>query len=190
MACSLTAPSITWINVDSNLCLHITQKYHGNSSYWSEWGPMSWYIEFWFFSFKMALLPTVFAGRSLCMRCSKLLSVNPFRCYGMVYLPKYHHILKKDSAWLSRLPARTLLTETVSITDKAEFRIPEPEYDWDYLCDPKNRDAIQQNIINRKGVGNIDAVVSFLWRLTLLMLKAEYSSLGVSTYHACWCTGS
>ena len=41
-----------------------------------------------------------------------------------------------------------------------ELNIPVPEFDFDYLCDPLNREEIRENIINRKGVGDIDKVVS------------------------------
>ena len=33
-------------------------------------------------------------------------------------------------------------------------------YDYVYLTDPKNREEIMQNIVKRKGVGNIDKLVS------------------------------
>ncbi|XP_060562046.1 serine--tRNA ligase, mitochondrial-like [Ruditapes philippinarum] len=39
------------------------------------------------------------------------------------------------------------------------FQLKEPEYDFDYILDPDNLDAIRDNIAQRKGVGNIDLVV-------------------------------
>ena len=47
-------------------------------------------------------------------------------------------------------------------TDDAGFRVPVAEFDWDYLCDPDNRADIAENISNRKGVGDIDVLVSGL----------------------------
>ncbi|XP_076637012.1 seryl-tRNA synthetase, mitochondrial [Colletes latitarsis] len=40
-------------------------------------------------------------------------------------------------------------------------QIPEPEYNIEFLCNPSNRDIILNNIISRKGVGNIDKVLEF-----------------------------
>nr|XP_034179887.1 serine--tRNA ligase, mitochondrial [Osmia lignaria]XP_034179888.1 serine--tRNA ligase, mitochondrial [Osmia lignaria] len=37
--------------------------------------------------------------------------------------------------------------------------IPEPEYNINFLCNPSNRDTIYNNIIARKGVGDIDKVL-------------------------------
>ncbi|XP_076297783.1 seryl-tRNA synthetase, mitochondrial isoform X2 [Lasioglossum baleicum] len=37
-------------------------------------------------------------------------------------------------------------------------QIPEPEYDINFLCDPANRDNIFNNIMARKGIGDIDKV--------------------------------
>src|SRR6218665_1179950 len=38
----------------------------------------------------------------------------------------------------------------------------EVEFDWKYICDPKNTEEIRQNIKNRKGVGDIDLVACIL----------------------------
>lgn len=38
----------------------------------------------------------------------------------------------------------------------------DPEFDVDYLLNPKNHDEIRKNIADRKGVGDIDLVVSCL----------------------------
>ena len=46
--------------------------------------------------------------------------------------------------------------------DDAGFQAPVAEFDWDYLCGPDNRAAIAENISNRKGVGDIDLLVSNL----------------------------
>ncbi|GAB1604845.1 serine--tRNA ligase, mitochondrial-like [Argonauta hians] len=41
-----------------------------------------------------------------------------------------------------------------------------PGFDWDYLCNPENTLKIKENIKNRKGIGDIEAVHS-LWEDTL-----------------------
>ena len=40
-----------------------------------------------------------------------------------------------------------------------KWELPDIDLDWDYLSDPGNRDAIKMNILNRKGVGNINKLV-------------------------------
>ena len=40
------------------------------------------------------------------------------------------------------------------------FSIRDPELDLDYLLDPENLQEISENIVNRKGVGNIVSLVS------------------------------
>ena len=42
------------------------------------------------------------------------------------------------------------------------FKEPVPDFDWDYLCNLDNSAAIRENIKSRKGVGNIDELVSDL----------------------------
>jgi len=39
--------------------------------------------------------------------------------------------------------------------------MPEAQFDWDYLSD-QNVEEIRRNIKNRKGIGNIDRVVSIV----------------------------
>ncbi|KAL8610918.1 hypothetical protein ACOMHN_042536 [Nucella lapillus] len=43
-----------------------------------------------------------------------------------------------------------------------EFQRPEPKLNWDFLRDLKNSDLIRRNIVNRKGVGDIDRVRQLL----------------------------
>ena len=38
--------------------------------------------------------------------------------------------------------------------------VSDPEFDIDYLLNPENYEAIKENIQNRKGVGDLDLVVS------------------------------
>ncbi|XP_062620947.1 serine--tRNA ligase, mitochondrial-like [Saccostrea cucullata] len=57
-----------------------------------------------------------------------------------------------------------LLSSSSSITEWTQsFDPPVPEFDWQYLCDEKNQKEIKENIINRKGVGDIEKVTS-LWK--------------------------
>lgn len=61
--------------------------------------------------------------------------------------------------WLSsaaKLPATRELKEDKAIENE------DVEFDWGYICDPKNTEEIRQNIANRKGVGDIDLVASIL----------------------------
>ena len=44
---------------------------------------------------------------------------------------------------------------------------PDPEFDYEYLCDPQKKEYIRQNIFHRKGVGDIDNVVSFVLPFSL-----------------------
>ena len=46
--------------------------------------------------------------------------------------------------------------------NRFENSISEPEFDWSYLSNAENTEMIRQNIANRKGVGDIDTVVSHL----------------------------
>lgn len=48
------------------------------------------------------------------------------------------------------------------------LEMPEPEYDWEYLCEDK-KEEIKENIMNRKGRGDIDKV---------LELKSKYAATG------------
>ena len=51
-----------------------------------------------------------------------------------------------------------------SESDKAPA-IPEAALDWAYLTDPANLESIRASITHRKGVGDIDKVVSIILRL-------------------------
>ena len=48
------------------------------------------------------------------------------------------------------------LSQALRVCEAAE----ESHYDWDYLTNPANREEIRQNVVNRKGVGNIDELVN------------------------------
>lgn len=58
----------------------------------------------------------------------------------------------------------------------------EVEFDWEYICDPKNTEEIRRNIADRKGVGDIDLVASILrfilcsYHVVLIMLFLSYCS--------------
>lgn len=42
------------------------------------------------------------------------------------------------------------------------FKLPEPELDWAFLLDRNNTELIANNILSRKGVGDIHKVVGRL----------------------------
>lgn len=48
------------------------------------------------------------------------------------------------------------------VTNNAGAYTMKPELDFEYLLDPENLPAIRDNIQSRKGVGDIDLVVSIL----------------------------
>ena len=41
-----------------------------------------------------------------------------------------------------------------------QFHLKPPELDFDYLCNESNAAVIKQNIMNRKGIGDLDKLVS------------------------------
>lgn len=47
--------------------------------------------------------------------------------------------------------------EDIPVPDK--FELPTPDLDWEYLLGPENAEKIEQNVKNRKGVGDIRKVV-------------------------------
>ncbi|OWF52314.1 serine--tRNA ligase, mitochondrial-like [Mizuhopecten yessoensis] len=69
-------------------------------------------------------------------------------------------------------------TENCDIQDSSEkssqddwqrpLEMPEPEIDWEYICE-ENRESITANIVNRKGIGDINRV---------LHLKAQFDATG------------
>lgn len=72
----------------------------------------------------------------------------------------WRKISKKDFTFCkSKVITRFLSSHPVPEAWTHPFAPPSPEFDWQYLCDDKNRAAIEENIINRKGVGDINQVV-------------------------------
>lgn len=63
----------------------------------------------------------------------------------------------------SKVITRFLSSHPIPEAWTRPFDPPSPEFDWQYLCDAKNREAIEDNIVNRKGVGDINQVIS-LWK--------------------------
>ncbi|XP_050455783.1 serine--tRNA ligase, mitochondrial [Cataglyphis hispanica] len=61
------------------------------------------------------------------------------------------------SSWIHTLPIETSGKKGAS----EKLCLPEPEYDTDFLCNPRNRDAILNNIRRRKDIGDIDRVLEF-----------------------------
>lgn len=72
----------------------------------------------------------------------------------------WRRISKSDFTFCkSKVITRFLSSHPVPEAWTRPFEPPSPEFDWQYLCDDKNRAAIEENIINRKGVGDINQVV-------------------------------
>ncbi len=70
----------------------------------------------------------------------------------------------------------TMNFETPEPTPKwTEDKLPQPEPDFNYLCDPNNTQEIRENIANRKGRGDIDQVVS------LHHYQSQFSGLSSSS---------
>ena len=65
-----------------------------------------------------------------------------------------------------------------SVDNSRKFKLPEAEYDWEYLTNPVNNDKIQQNIQHRKGVGDIGKLVSnygehiFIYIILIFLTKS------------------
>ena len=79
-----------------------------------------------------------------------LLTTNTSICMGCV--KRLHSLLKHR-------PASTILTKKYVSSRPLEYQF-EPVPDLEYLLDPANLQIIRDNIKNRKGVGNIDELVS------------------------------
>lgn len=72
----------------------------------------------------------------------------------------WRKISKSDFTFCkSKVITRFLSSHPVPEAWTRPFDPPSPEFDWLYLCDDKNRAAIEENIVNRKGVGDINEVV-------------------------------
>lgn len=72
----------------------------------------------------------------------------------------WRRISKSDFTFCkSKVITRFLSSHRVPEAWTCPLDPPSPEFDWQYLCDDKNRAAIEENIINRKGVGDINQVV-------------------------------
>lgn len=72
----------------------------------------------------------------------------------------WRRISKSDFTFCkSKVITRFLSSHPVPEAWTCPYDPPSPEFDWQYLCDDKNRAAIEENIINRKGVGDINQVV-------------------------------
>ena len=69
---------------------------------------------------------------------------------------------KNFSFCKSKVLARFLSLAPRDVTPDAwtrPFQAPQPEFDWEYLCDEKNKKEIEENIGNRKGVGDVSRMV-------------------------------
>ncbi|XP_024938501.1 serine--tRNA ligase, mitochondrial [Cephus cinctus] len=79
-------------------------------------------------------------------------------CYIMNLRPKLFafSLIKRFSTQVQTKAASLIISKHC---------MPEPEYNIEYLCNEKNRDAILNNIMKRKGVGDIDKVLELSKKL-------------------------
>ena len=56
-------------------------------------------------------------------------------------------------------------TEEKKTSSVSSINMPEPEFDWEYILNTDNKEVICTNILNRKGVGDIDKVVSWQYHI-------------------------
>lgn len=99
-------------------------------------------------------------------RIEENLTNQHFLCYKqkMRTFHIWRRISKSDFTFCkSKVITRFLSSHPVPEAWTRPFDPPSPKFDWQYLCDDKNRAAIEENIINRKGVGDINQVIS-LWK--------------------------
>lgn len=68
------------------------------------------------------------------------------------YLKQFYRL---RHSWLHTLPVEASGKNVIN----EKLCLPEPEYDTDFLCNPKNRDIILNNIKKRKDFGDIDKVL-------------------------------
>ncbi|KAL2746344.1 hypothetical protein V1477_004714 [Vespula maculifrons] len=75
----------------------------------------------------------------------------------------YSRIKMKCKGFRQFIKIRRLCTQFKNLTEKnieeKKIRMPEPEYNIKFLCNPSNRDYIINNVKKRKGIGNIDKVL-------------------------------
>ena len=97
-----------------------------------------------------------------CLQHQRLLSTEQAPVHRAKAVNAAHPLNNKNQ------PPSSLMSEPDSVRSSAwqqpdawmsEFHGPAPQLNWDYLCNPDNRDFIRDNIANRKGVGDIDRVV-------------------------------
>ena len=71
---------------------------------------------------------------------------------------------RQKANYVSRSSSMTLGFHSSCVLSRtesdSEFVPPEPHFNWDYLCNPDNKHTIEENIVKRKGIGDINLVVS------------------------------
>ncbi|XP_059174325.1 serine--tRNA ligase, mitochondrial-like [Physella acuta] len=116
-----------------------------------------------------AVKVTLYSGirKYFCKSCFRNL------CYIQAYKQSNH----VDSNQLMRRKFHTSALLTTESFDKGHhgaepaewdqpFQLPEPELDWDFLLSPQNTEMISQNILNRKGIGDIHKVINLSQAVT------------------------
>ena len=127
--------------------------------------------------------------------CSKVSHLSRSIRHGAALLKRLSlqpHIRKKFLSSASGLDAGLADKPVHQLEDSAVLQetcrkldIPEPEFDFKYLCDPKNTETIRKNVHNRKGVGDIDKVVrTFIYlRYQICVLQNSWLKAKFQYFH-------
>ena len=75
---------------------------------------------------------------------------------------------------------------TDTVPWESPLTINNPEFDWKYLCDYNNVVQIKENIERRKGVGDIDKLVSY-HHLIQLFLAITHPSIMFKSFFSIFC---
>lgn len=97
-----------------------------------------------------------------------LLQVAKRRCYSQTVCALTVRYVRNLSSETEANVA--FIHELTASSQEADIR---PEFNFDFLCDPRNTDSIKENIANRKGIGNIDRVVSVTISIKLKIIRAR-----------------
>lgn len=77
--------------------------------------------------------------------------------WGNVFLR--HSCFTKCQAFCTSTDSNVLERTTDTADWFGHFKVPEPDFDWSYVCDPSNVHVIHKNIKNRKATGDISNVI-------------------------------
>ncbi|XP_071080067.1 serine--tRNA ligase, mitochondrial-like [Haliotis cracherodii] len=111
------------------------------------------------------------------MLVSEIISPVIKQCLArVVNQSRFKRLLTSPHIPCRRCPQRKLHSNSKEQVPQAwqeSFHLEPPQLDLQYLCNPQNTEQIHQNIVNRKGVGDIHKVVS-LWQEYNKATEADY----------------